>query len=73
MGYVPSVNPGAEPTLKLLEMVGATGAQATVTNKSRGERAVGESIDDLARLLSGRAASRVVDVTPAEKPKEIEP
>ena len=72
VGYVPSVNPGAEPTLKLLEMVGATGAQATVTNKSRGDKAVGESIDDLAKMLMARASSRTVDVTP-EKPKAIEP
>lgn len=69
-GYVPSLNPSAEPTMKLLEMLGATGAQATITNKSRGDRAVGESIDDLAKLLMGRAASRTVD-TPAP-PKAIE-
>lgn len=69
-GYMPGVNPSAEPTLKLLDMLGATGAAATVTNKSRGDRAVGESIDDLAKLLMGRAASRTVD-TPAP-PKAIE-
>lgn len=74
IGYVPSVNPGAEPTLKLLDMLGATAAAASITNKSRGEKAAAESIDDLARMLAGRAASRVVDVTPiSPEKKAIEP
>ena len=66
-GAMQRVNPAAEPTLKLLDMLGATGAAATVTNKSRGEKAAVESIDDLARMLAGRAATRVIDVTPEKK------
>lgn len=49
-------NPRAEPTLKLLDMVGATAAQQSITPKSRGEQKRDEGLGELAELLTRRAA-----------------
>lgn len=49
-------NPRAEPTLKLLDMVGATAAQQSITPKSKGEQKRDEGMGELAELLTRRAA-----------------
>jgi hypothetical protein len=72
---IPKVNPRAEPTLKLLDMLGASAAQQAITPKSQGERKRDEGIDELAALVAGRASSRTAReraVTAGAPPPEPE-